>query len=525
MNLVLTGFMGAGKTTVGRRLAEMLNREFFDTDEWIVAHEGKPIAEIFRDDGEDYFRMVERAACAAALEKENAVIATGGKALVDWLNRELFNEDVIVCLNASVDEILARLEGTEDRPLLLGARREVIERLVSERRAAYADIPVQIDTTKKTIEQVMQEIITAFERVQTFSPVYVKTPTGSYPTYLGGGLLDRVGAILPRENFAARGVAVTNPTVGNLYAARVVASLRACGFDPIIIEIPDGENFKTLDTLQQLYNEFVSARLERRSLVLALGGGVVGDVAGFAAATFLRGVPFVQIPTTLLAMVDASIGGKVGVDHPSGKNLIGAFKFPEAVIADADALDTLPAEELRAGMAEVIKHAIIGDEELFEQLAGVARRGDRPVAPTEFIARAMRVKINLVERDPFEQNVRAHLNLGHTFGHALEKLSHYKMRHGYAIAIGIAIAARLATRIGSCETSTRDSIIELLEKHFLPTRAPREFTTDEIIEAMGADKKIRDGKLRLILPRAIGEVGIAENVPYEEIVAALNDSR
>jgi 3-dehydroquinate synthetase len=217
-------------------------------------------------------------------------------------------------------------------------------------------------------------------------------------------------------------------------------------------------------------------------------------------------------------MVDASIGGKVAVDHPAGKNLIGAWKFPRAVIADVDVLQTLPAAELQSGLAEVVKHGVIGDTRLFEELEGTTRLGP------ELIARAMRVKIDIVERDPFEQNVRAHLNLGHTFGHGLENLSNYRLRHGQAVAIGTAVAARLAMRIGWCDRPTRDRIIGLLEKQALPTRISREFQPEQIIAAMGADKKIREGRLRLVLPRAIGQVDIAENLPRAEIIAALSDS-
>ena len=288
-----------------------------------------------------------------------------------------------------------------------------------------------------------------------------------------------------------------------------------------VIEIPDGEQYKTLHTASELYDRFIAAKLERRSPVLALGGGVIGDVTGFAAATYLRGVPFVQIPTTLLAMVDASIGGKVAVDHPAGKNLIGAYKFPHAVIADPEVLDSLPIEEYRVGMAEVCKHGIIGDKSLFEEL--LSRKGVERL-DEEMLRQAIQVKIEIVERDPFEENIRAHLNLGHTFAHALETLANFRMQHGYAVATGIAIAARLSARIGWSDAATRDDIISLLQQNDLPIRATHEFAPEQILSAMGADKKIRDGRLRLILPRAIGHVEIAENVPRDQILAALQES-
>ncbi len=545
-NLVLTGFMGTGKTSVGRLAARRLNREFVDMDQVLAAREGAPVAQIFSQEGEAYFRARERELCAELAARDSLVIATGGGALVDPVNRSNFANATVICLDASIDEILRRLNGAEDRPLLnskfqipnselpSSGRRARIEELLTVRREAYAKIPLHVDTTARAIEEVASQVLEQFaarggavlapaqntgQPQARSAPLQVRTPDGSYPIWLDPGALDRIGESLPRAEFAGRCAVVTNPTVGKFYAARVADSLRAAGFDPVVVEIPDGEEHKNLDTLRGLYDRFVGARLERSSTVLALGGGVVGDIAGLAAATFMRGVPFVQVPTTLLAMVDASIGGKVAVDHPSGKNLIGAFKFPYAVIADPDVLATLPVQELRAGLAEVVKHAIIGDAALFDELA----QGE---VNADLIARAMRVKIDLVERDPFEANVRAHLNLGHTFGHALEKLSGYRLRHGYAVAIGLAIAARVAACTGRCSTGTRDRIVDLLEIKSLPTRTPREFDAAQIFEAMGADKKIREGKLRLILPRAIGQVEIAdaEQVPRAEIVAALEES-
>jgi 3-dehydroquinate synthase len=257
-------------------------------------------------------------------------------------------------------------------------------------------------------------------------------------------------------------------------------------------------------------------------VVIALGGGVVGDMAGFAAATFMRGVALIQAPTSLLAMVDASIGGKVAVDHPAGKNLIGAFKFPSCVIEDLAVLETLPIEEYHAGMAEVIKHGIIGDAGLFNELA--KREAGRQEADSGLLERALRVKIEIVEQDPYEENIRAHLNLGHTFGQAIERLANYRMRHGDAVAMGMSVAAHLAVNLRLCNTAARDRILSLLAKHELPVSIPREFSAVQVLDAMGTDKKIQDGKLRLILPREIGRVEIVNNIPEDEILRALNDS-
>jgi shikimate kinase/3-dehydroquinate synthase len=270
--------------------------------------------------------------------------------------------------------------------------------------------------------------------------------------------------------------------------------------------------------------------LDRRSILFALGGGVIGDLAGFVAATFLRGVPFVQLPTTLLAMVDASIGGKVAVDHPRGKNLIGAFKQPVVVIIDPDTLETLPQQEWSSGMAEVVKHAVIGSADLFKEL----EIGDwrwKTLAPArsagvgDWLVRAIKVKVDIVSRDPFEQGERAKLNLGHTFGHALEKLSNYQMRHGDAVAIGTVCATRLATRLGLCDANLLPRIESLLSAVGLPTRVPDELSAQAILDAMAADKKRINGRLRLILPHALGDVVILDNCSQQDILATLEESR
>ncbi len=520
-NIILTGFMGAGKTAVGRALARLLDRAFVDMDAVIQEREGMPIAELFAQKGEAYFRERESALCRELASAENLVVATGGGALVNPDNRAAFGAAHLVCLDARPETILARLDGAADRPLLQGDPRANVERLLAERRAAYAAIPLHIQTDDLTPERVAQEIVRQLEPRE----IAVKSPEGMYPIILGNDLLEQVGDYLSSFRFAARGAIVTNPIVGRLYGESVREGVAREGFEPTLIEIPDGERSKNLDTVRTLYDRFIEAKLERRSPILALGGGVIGDTVGFAAATYLRGVPLIQIPTTLLAMVDSSIGGKVAVDHPSGKNLIGAFKFPLFVVADLDTLETLPDEEYRAGMAEVIKHGIIGDAVLFRELqARIEPTGDVRPLTAELVERALRVKVAVVQNDPYEEHVRAHLNLGHTFGQALERLAEYRMRHGDAVAMGVAIAARLAANLGVCAPQTRDEIIGLLTACRLPTTLPHEFAANELLAAMGTDKKIRDGKLRLILPQEIGRVEIADNIPRAEILRALEAS-
>jgi len=334
----------------------------------------------------------------------------------------------------------------------------------------------------------------------------VKTPSGEYPIYIYDGVLADTGAKLRERGFAGKCAIVTNPTVGQHYTEKLTVSLTEAGFSPIVCEIPDGEQYKTLATVAGLYDRFLAAGLERQNPVLSLGGGVTGDIAGFAAASYLRGVPFVQIPTSLLAMVDASVGGKTGVDLPQGKNLVGAFKQPEMVLIDPLVLETLPSAEFRSGLAEVVKHGIIADEKLFEKL----RAGEFTL--DWMIAAAVQVKVSVVQEDPFEKGRRAVLNLGHTFGHAFETLSDFQLRHGEGVAMGIACAARLAQSLGHCSPQTTERIIDTLAFLDLPTEPPQH-SFERVWAAMGADKKKMAGKLRFILPRAIGDVDIFTDVP------------
>jgi 3-dehydroquinate synthase len=312
---------------------------------------------------------------------------------------------------------------------------------------------------------------------------------------------------------------VTNPTVATLYAAPVTESLETAGFVVKACTVPDGEAHKTLDTVRMLYDRFIEAGLDRSGVVLALGGGVIGDMAGFAAATYLRGVALVQVPTTLLAMVDSSVGGKVAVDHPWGKNLVGAFKQPELVLADPGTLTTLPGHEFANGLAETIKAGILGDPEMFHQI-----EAHGPAPASWIVERAISVKVAVVEEDPYERGRRATLNLGHTFGHALERLSDYALSHGAGVAIGLVAAARLATRLGACEPELAARIEGVLSRLGLPTTY-RGHTPAQVWQAMSTDKKRRGKTLRFVLPRAIGDAFVTDQVAQADVLAILDSLR
>jgi 3-dehydroquinate synthase len=474
---------------------------------------GKSITRIFTEDGEERFRHLEAALCEKLSAQQGLVIATGGGALLDARNRERMVESgTVVCLECHPAEVVRRLEEEGGRPLLdVDDPRAEAERLLAQRSEAYALLPWHVDTTGLLPETVVAEVL-SLARVTTLPVVH---PQGKYDIHIATGLLSHVGDVLQAAGVDSGGrvAVVADPTVTELYAQQVEADLKVSDFRTVLCTVPQGEENKALPAVESLYTQFLDGGLDRTGTVLALGGGVTGDVAGFAAATFMRGVRFVQAPTTLLAMVDSSVGGKTGVDLPQGKNLVGAFKQPHAVVIDTSTLDTLPVEETLSGLAEIIKHAIIGAPGLFAEL--LAEAGDVPSWSSHLgaarLAWALRVKIVVVEEDPFEHGRRAVLNLGHTVGHALERLAGYSLRHGEAVAIGMVAAARISESLRKCSTEVAANIEDLIARWGLPVRCPP-FSATSIIDAMAHDKKRRGSALRWVLPRAIGEVEISQDV-------------
>jgi 3-dehydroquinate synthase len=315
-------------------------------------------------------------------------------------------------------------------------------------------------------------------------------------------------SLLPRILAAGghrRAVVITDQRIEPLYGARVTAELEAAGHDPLLLTHPCGDDAKSLASLGRLYDAALADGIERDDAVVALGGGVVGDLAGFFAATFLRGLPVVQVPTSLVAMVTASVGGKVGVNHAGVKNLIGAFHQPVAVVVDVDTLATLPPREHRSGLGELVTVGVLGAPEVFEAL-----EAPDPPDLVPLVEAAVRCKQQLVEADPLDRlDIRAKLNLGHTFGHALESLSGYQLSHGEAVAIGLGIATRLAARLGRCDPGLPERVRRVLRRHDLPTtvEGPQPW---EVLAAMRSDKKRRGGRLRWIVPEAIGRVAIVD---------------
>ncbi len=343
----------------------------------------------------------------------------------------------------------------------------------------------------------------------------------SYPIYIGSGLLSKSGLI--RQHVRGKQVMiVTNETVAPLYLDTVREVLGDLQVNTVVL--PDGEAYKTLDVLNRIFDALLEHRHNRTTTLIALGGGVIGDMTGFAAASYQRGVDFIQIPTTLLSQVDSSVGGKTGVNHPLGKNMIGAFHQPQAVIADTDTLKTLPARELSAGMAEVIKYGLICDADFLQwQASNIAglMRGDGGLL-AEAIYRSCADKARVVSADEREGGVRAILNLGHTFGHAIESHQGYgNWLHGEAVASGMVMAADLSCRLGHISRDDVERITKLIADAGLPVTGPSDMTDDDYVSRMLVDKKVLDGKIRLVLLKNVGEAYITDDVPKAQLLATL----
>ena len=519
--------MGAGKTTIGRLLARKLNRRFVDADHEIEARTGATIPWIFEIEGEACFRRREADVIRDLSAQQGLVLATGGGAVLNPASRALLAErGTVIYLRASIGSILQRTAHDKNRPLLQTADpRGKLEQLWTERDPMYREIAdLVIDTGRPNVQSMVQTILdqlaaqenararkharTAMNE-QAHITLNVELGERSYPIVIGAGLLDDA-ALLARHIGGHKVAIVTNTTVAPLYLEKVAGHLRAAGRDVLEIVLPDGEEHKNWQSLNLVYDALLQNKCDRKTTLVALGGGVIGDLTGFAASSYMRGVPFVQIPTTLLAQVDSSVGGKTGINHPLGKNMIGAFYQPRAVIADTATLATLPARELSAGLAEVIKHGAILDADFFDWIEAnieplIAR--DRH-AIGYAIARSCEIKSDVVRKDEREGGLRAVLNFGHTFGHAIENgLGYGAWLHGEAVGCGMVMAADMSARLGLIEPAAVERMRALVRAAGLPAVAP-DLGEARWIELMEVDKKNEGGEIRFILLKPLGSPSI-----------------
>lgn len=519
-NFILIGFSTTGKSRVGRMVAQELGLGFVDTDDEIVVRAGKPIDRIFEEDGEARFRELERSCLAEACAQDGVVIATGGGVPVDPRNCDLMRRrGFVVCLEATTETILRRHRSDDvARPLLDGKSLAEVAAFHEARRRYYSIAAHwTLPTDGLSQEEVAAELAQGWRRWGRDAACIVQTPSESYPVFCGWGELERLGGRMADAGLSGRATIVSDENVAALYGQQAEDALQQAGFEAGRVVVPPGEASKSLETASQIYDHLVGWRIERGQAIVALGGGMVGDLAGFVAATYLRGLPLVQGPTSLLAMVDAAVGGKVAVDHPQAKNLIGAFYQPRLVVADTSLLLTLPRRELVSGLAEVVKHGLILDASYFEFLEAEAEailQLDRD-AITEAVERSMALKAAVVSEDPHEQARRIILNYGHTIGHAIEAATGYgNFLHGEAVAIGIVGAAMISHRMGLIPAEAVRRQRALLQRLGLPTSCPG-VEAAAILEAMTLDKKVRGKAIRWVLLEDIGRAVVRDDVPQE----------
>jgi shikimate kinase/3-dehydroquinate synthase len=547
--IVLVGLSGSGKSTVGRELSERLGWTLIDTDDVIKERAGKTPAELITEDGEQKFRELESAVIEEVVKRTPSVIATGGGAFIAGRNRRALGESGYICyLDATPPELARRLHQQatyQQRPLLGDDLEDGLYQLDRERRPFYnhADlwVPAQGDgTADHGFEEVADRILSAWatnaatqlrqdrriERLAADTPAQVPaaiidTGTERCPIWVGPGELQRLPERLQQLGLSGRIFLISDSDVMEAHGQQIADILQRAGISGASYVVPAGEASKSLRVAGELYAWLSEQRAERADVILALGGGVVGDLAGHVAATYLRGIALVQLPTSVLAMNDAAIGGKAAVDLAAGKNLVGAFHQPRAVIADTSTLSTLPRRAYLEGFGEVIKHAMILDPELLRQLE---RRGEALTranpdidALTEVTARSARLKALIVSSDPHERGLRTILNYGHTIAHAIESVTGYsEYLHGEAVSIGMAGAARISERMGLIDEETLTRQLDLQRAFGLPLQASG-LARDAVLDAMLMDKKVVAGKARFILLEGIGHAVVRDDVPAELI--------
>jgi shikimate kinase / 3-dehydroquinate synthase len=516
----LSGPMGSGKSQVAKALAQLWGEPAVDLDQRIEQRAAASVAEIFERRGEQGFRVIERETLEQVLAEGTRIVALGGGTVTQQaLRRRLLAEGTLVTLRASLATLCARVGGGEGRPLLSGedvATR--LARILEERAEAYAECHADIDTDGRELASIAQDI----DNVVSDAPIVVPLGLRTYRVEVGPGVRHAVPA---RVRGAARGgqvIVVTDSGVEEPWAARVRVALAEAGYRVVPVCLEAGEEHKNIRSIERIWDAALDAQVDRDALLLAVGGGVVGDMAAFAASTILRGIALGQLPTTLLSMVDSSVGGKTGIDRAQGKNLVGSFFQPRFVLCDVETLTTLPLAERRSGLAEVVKTAWLDCE---ASVASIERQADDLLAGDlqatgDAVRMCIKLKTRVVTEDERETGVRATLNLGHTVGHAIEAASGFGgLRHGECVALGMVAAFRLSERLGSGSAEASRRVSELLRRLGLPIDLER-YLDQRTLGFMHADKKRKGGKVRFIVPGAPGHTELRA-LSVEEIAALI----
>ncbi|MER5553377.1 3-dehydroquinate synthase [Streptomyces sp. NPDC002793] len=540
--IVLVGPMGVGKSTVGELLAERLGTTYRDTDADVVATAGKSIPDIFFDEGEERFRALERQAVLDAVDGHTGVLALGGGAVLDAETRALLAGRPVVYLSMDVDEAVRRVGLNTARPLLAVNPRRQWRELMDARRPLYEEVAVAtVATDARTPEEVAQAIIEALELPEragepvpsgqektrmteqgtTRIQIAGTAGTDPYEVLVGRQLLGELSKLIGDR---AKRVAVLHPEALAETGEAVREDLASQGYEAIAIQLPNAEEAKTVEVAAYCWKALGQTGFTRTDVIVGVGGGATTDVAGFVAASWLRGVRWIAVPTTVLAMVDAAVGGKTGINTAEGKNLVGAFHPPAGVLCDLAALDSLPVHDYVSGMAEIIKAGFIADPVILDLVEADPQGARTPAGPhtAELIERSIRVKAEVVSSDLKESGLREILNYGHTLAHAIEKNERYKWRHGAAVSVGMVFAAELGRLAGRLDDATADRHRAVLESVGLPLTY-RGDQWPKLLENMKVDKKSRGDLLRFIVLDGIGKPTVLEGPDPAVLLAAYGE--
>ncbi|WP_406448345.1 3-dehydroquinate synthase [Streptomyces sp. NBC_00876] len=536
--IVLVGPMGVGKSTVGELLAARLGTGYRDTDADVVATAGKPIPEIFYDEGEEHFRALERQAVEAAVAEHGGVLSLGGGAVLDEATRTLLAGHTVVYLSMDVDEAVKRVGLNTARPLLAVNPRRQWRELMEARRHLYTEVArAVVATDERTPEEVAQAVLDVLElpdapssgrentrmteQASTRIQIAGSAGTDAYEVLIGRQLLGELPTLIGDR---VKRVAVLHPEALAETGEAVRQDLADQGYEAIAIQLPNAEEAKTVEVAAYCWKALGQTGFTRTDVIVGIGGGATTDVAGFVAASWLRGVRWIAVPTTVLGMVDAAVGGKTGINTAEGKNLVGAFHPPAGVLCDLAALDSLPVNDYVSGMAEIIKAGFIADPAILDLVEADPQGARTPAGPhtAELIERAIRVKAEVVSSDLKESGLREILNYGHTLAHAIEKNERYKWRHGAAVSVGMVFAAELGRLAGRLDDATADRHRAVLESVGLPLTY-RGDQWPKLLENMKVDKKSRGDLLRFIVLDGLGKPTVLEGPDPAVLLAAFGE--